>query len=527
MRFLFVLIVVHVQLHVVQSGTDTLSVIPMVAAAGNKCEGEDMKAAEDKAQKKNEEEIRKKSSKRWGPQLKYKIDDKGVPQKISDEPVEKTESEKCACHDSFALADGQSCVVCKGKAGAETVKSGPAECAKKTSPKEEPKKEEPKKDEKKDQKDQGGDKKEEPKKDEKKEGGEPPKAEPPKKEEKKQDEKKDEKPWWWDQLYGKDKPTEAPKCTEDSITVSPSTIKKGEAATISWDVTGKGTIKTIINFTTTDERGAPEKGSLGVVDGGSVDVSPERTATYTVKVANEIGTTVCKPPVKVFVKPADDDSDTITPDDEDRVSKRNKVLVNCDPAAIRAGETATVSWSCTAVTGSSFGTSTEDGSFSTGGSTEGSVDVTPLRDATYVVRCRDKFGKEFARKSCRISVAGGETNTVFTGIGDKKDASTPQSSSRPSVRLTAEPQRASKGTSVKVGWKSQHTASCVIYGPGCDTYGKDSPKCFKEVGRSGYIIGTLHETSLFRAECLAPDRRTKAVDTLTVEISDDEEESDE
>ncbi len=315
-----------------------------------------------------------------------------------------------------------------------------------------------------------------------------------------------QKPWWWDDLYGKNTPTEAPKCTEDSVSVTPKTIKKGETAAITWDVTGKGTLKTIINFTTTDEKGAAEKGSLGVVDGGSIDVSPERTTTYTIKVANEIGTNVCTPSVKVFVKPADEEDE----EEEDLTTEVGQADVSCDPETIRAGEEATVVWSCPAKSEKSVGTSTEDGEFSTGGSTEGSVDVKPIRDATYVIRCRDKFSKEIARNSCRVQVSGTSTGTTSGPSG-----------LRPTVSISAEPPAAPKGTSVKVTWKSQNTASCVVYGPGCDTFGKDSPKCFKEVGRSGYVTGNLYETSQFRVECLAPDRKTRASDSVTIEVSSD------
>lgn len=314
-----------------------------------------------------------------------------------------------------------------------------------------------------------------------------------------------QKPWWWDDLYGKNTPTEAPKCTEDSVSITPKTIKKGESATITWDVTGKGTLKTIINFTTTDEKGAPEKGSLGVVDGGSVDVSPERTTTYTIKVANEIGTNVCTPPVKVFVKPADEEDE----EEVDDTTEVGEADVSCDPETIKQGEEATVVWSCPAKSEKSVGTSTEDGEFTTSGDTEGSADVKPIRDATYVIRCRDKFNKEIARNSCRVEVSGVSTGTTTT------------SGARPTVSISAEPPAAPKGTSVKVSWRSQNTASCVVYGPGCDTFGKDSPKCFKEVGRSGYVTGNLYETSQFRVECIAPDRKTRASDAVTIEVSSD------
>lgn len=319
-----------------------------------------------------------------------------------------------------------------------------------------------------------------------------------------QQQQQNQKPWWWDDLYGKNTPTEAPKCTEDSVTVTPKTIKKGETATITWDVTGKGTLKTIINFTTTDEKGAAEKGSLGVVDGGSIDVSPERTTTYTIKVANEIGTNVCQPAVKLFVKPADEEEEEV----EDTTTEVAKADVSCDPESIKAGEEATVVWSCPGKSEKSIGTSTEDGEFTTNSDTEGSVEVKPIRDATYVIRCRDKFNKEIARNSCRVEVNGTSTGTQTSGA-------------RPTVSISAEPPAAPKGTSVKVSWRSQNTASCVVYGPGCDTFGKDSPKCFKEVGRSGYVTGNLYETSQFRVECLAPDRKTRASDSVTIEVSND------
>jgi hypothetical protein len=61
----------------------------------------------------------------------------------------------------------------------------------------------------------------------------------------------------------------------------------------------------------------------------------------------------------------------------------------------------------------------------------------------------------------------------------------------------------------------------VVYGPGCDTFGKDSPKCFKEVGRAGYVTGNLYETSQFRVECIAPDRKTRVSDSVTIEVSSD------
>jgi hypothetical protein len=222
-------------------------------------------------------------------------------------------------------------------------------------------------------------------------------------------------------------------------------------------------------------------------------------------VANEIGTNVCTPPVKVFVKPADEEDE----EEEDDTTEVGEADMSCDPETIKAGEEAAVVWSCPAKTEKSVGTSTEDGEFGTGGDAEGSANVKPIRDATYVVRCRDKFNKEIARSSCRVEVNGVSTTTTTT------------SGARPTVSISAEPPAAPKGTSVKVTWRSQNTASCVVYGPGCDTFGKDSPKCFKEVGRSGYVTGNLYETSQFRVECIAPDRKTRASDSVTIEVSSD------
>lgn len=309
-----------------------------------------------------------------------------------------------------------------------------------------------------------------------------------------------EKPWWWDQLYGQNTPTEAPKCTDGSLSAAPATVMKGETSTISWDVSGKGTIKSVVTYVTTDEKGAIQKGSLGVVDGGSVDVSPERSTTYTIKVANEIGTTVCTPAVKVLVRPADEKDTT------EATASPSRIDLQCEPSSIKSGESSNVMWSCPAKTEKSIGSSTEDSEFGTDGAAEGTMEVQPRRDATYVVRCRDRFDAEIGRGSCRIAVLA------------TSGSAAPGTNSRPRVHLSADPPVAPKGGSVKVSWRSDNTASCVIYGPGCDTYGRDSEKCYKEVGRSGYVTGNLYETSQFRAECIAPDRRTRASDAITVDL---------
>ncbi len=306
-----------------------------------------------------------------------------------------------------------------------------------------------------------------------------------------------QKPWWWEDT----KPTEPPKCVEDTEAEPAQIITKGESTTLSWTVTGKGTIKMVVNYVTQDDKGNQSKGTLGIVDGGSAEVSPDFTTIYKLKATNEIGTVTCKP-IKVIVKPVEEDDSTTT--------TKGEVDLTCDPEEIRANDPATVVWSCPNTSTTSLGTSTEDGTFATDGKTEGSYEVKPLRDATYVVRCRDKFDKEIGRNSCTVKVTGDTgTDTPVT----------PTVTNRPKVQITAEPPAAPQGSSVTVRWKSQSTASCVVYGPGCDTYGKDSPKCFKEVGRSGFVTGNLYETSTFRAECLAPDRKTRVSDSVTVEVS--------
>jgi hypothetical protein len=305
-------------------------------------------------------------------------------------------------------------------------------------------------------------------------------------------------------------PTEPPKCVEDSFAASPAIIYKGQSSDISWAVTGKGTITTIINYVTRNEQGAEEKGSLGAVSGGSVSVSPERSTTYTLKATNEIGTVTCKP-VRLSVRPKTEEDDTVFSDDGTGLSTGDLVLT-CDPGELQRGSEGEVTWeACPSGTKSTLGTSTEDASFATNGDPSGSVVVKPLRDSTYVVRCRDEFNNTLQRKSCSIHVTDGGT-AVTT-------ATEPTKGDRPAVEITAPP-TAVYGQSVRVEWKSKNAVSCVVYGPGCDEFGRGSPKCFKEVGRAGYVVGNIYTTSVFSVECRGKDRKTVVTDDVTVSVDD-------
>lgn len=326
----------------------------------------------------------------------------------------------------------------------------------------------------------------------------------------------------WDSVRGLfvSDPAPAASTTNDALTVSPSVIYRGQSATLNWAVTGKGKITTVVTYTTRDSDNTLITGSLAPVDGasGSVDVTPDNATTYTLKATNEVGTVRCRP-VRLSIRPktaADEAREAGGVDGLDTViaNATGKLKVVCEPEeyALNSGEQPTVSWSgCPAGSTSTLGTSSEDGAFSTDGTAnDGSVDVSPKRDATYVVRCRDQYNEELARASCRITVddSGPQTSTPTT------------SKNKPSVDIfiDSEDEVVEYGESVRVEWRSKNVASCVIYGPGCKKYGRNSNKCFKEIGRSGFVIGNIYEASEFVAECRAADRRTVVSDEVRIEV---------
>lgn len=312
-------------------------------------------------------------------------------------------------------------------------------------------------------------------------------------------------------------PTEPPSCAaggaaDQALTTSSSLIYAGQTATLSWGVTGKGKITTVVFYKTTDETGREMTGSLGAVDGGTgtKDVSPDRSTSYTLKATNEIGSVMCAP-VRVSVRPKTATDDVAT---DDPLSAR-QLQVTCEPSsyAPSSGEQPTVSWDmCPTGTTSTFGTSTEDGAFSTGGLVSGSADVSPQRDATYVVRCRNAYNEELSRSSCRIDVTGDTQKPIET-----------TSKTKPSVEIFVDNGNdvVAYGESVRVEWRSKNAASCVIYGPGCKRFGRSSTKCFKEIGRSGYVVGNIYETSDFVAECRGADRKSLATDEVVITVGSD------
>jgi hypothetical protein len=121
----------------------------------------------------------------------------------------------------------------------------------------------------------------------------------------------------------------------------------------------------------------------------------------------------------------------------------------------------------------------------------------------------DSSNDELARGSCRVSVS----DAIAPRSGSQSGSSV-----RPTASIFASVDSVEYGGSVKITWKSSGVVSCNIYGPGCDAYGRGSTKCFKETGRSGYVIGNLYETSEFVQECLAPDRKTRISDSVTIDV---------
>lgn len=307
-------------------------------------------------------------------------------------------------------------------------------------------------------------------------------------------------------------PTIPPVCGDSilkPLTVSPSTIYSGQSGMISWYLSGKGTITSVITYATTDVNGRPLSGSFGQTLGatGTKEIVPDRSTTYTLKATNEVGSVTC-PPVRVLVRPKTESDDA---EEVARGIDPNELRISCEPSSyvVASGERPVVSWDgCPSSTTSTVGLSTEDGAFTTHGMVRGSVDVSPLRDSSYVVRCKNKYNEEVGRASCRIDVESATTSA---------DA---QVRSKPSVQISISKQSPviEYGESIRVMWSSKNAASCTIYGPGCTRFGRSSSKCFKEIGRSGFVVGNLYETSTFSAECRGADRKTTVADEITIEV---------
>jgi hypothetical protein len=300
-------------------------------------------------------------------------------------------------------------------------------------------------------------------------------------------------------------PTEPPRCIQDSFSASPSVIYLGQTSTLSWALLGKGTIITAISYVTRDKDNKQIKGTLGIVTGGTIDVSPELSTTYTLKATNEIGSVTC-PPVRVSVRPK-------TEDDEPQVdSDPNAFSVRCVPDSIVKGESAEVEWEqCPSDKTTSIRISSEDLDFSYDQRTNtgGSHTVSPLKDTTYVGRCLTNEGKELARKSCSIMVS----DPLMSDVDEAR--------SRPSVQIAADPQSVGYGEKVTVSWKSKNTTGCIVYGPGCAENGREHPKCYKELGRAGAVTGSLYTTTHFIVECKGVDRKSMATDEAVASIEGD------
>ncbi|MFZ2593755.1 MAG: hypothetical protein WAX38_03215 [Minisyncoccia bacterium] len=289
------------------------------------------------------------------------------------------------------------------------------------------------------------------------------------------------------------KATTPPVCADDSARTL--TVVKGESTSLNWSVLSSGTLKTTVSYTSkVAGKNTPIKGTLGEVQDGSTEVSPDTDTTYTLKATNEIGSVTCKS-IKVLVK-------TDVAEVDDFTGK--KIVLSCSPKAVTRGSDATIRWTCPTLSKKSIGVSTQDGTFTTNNAVRGVATVSPLRTSLYSVKCTDLQEEDIGSASCSITVSDTTTNAT----------------SAPSVQLYADPVVVPSGEEVKVTWKSKNSVSCVIYGPGCDTYGTESLKCFKEVGLSGSIVGRVYGPTKFNAVCKNAQRVT-TTQSITLDVLED------
>ncbi len=205
-----------------------------------------------------------------------------------------------------------------------------------------------------------------------------------------------------------------------SLALNPEIILEGASSQLTWGSTG-ATSCVGTNFST------------GGSTSGTVNVSPSTTTGYSVRCTGPGGVDTASAQLTV-----------------DSVTQTATASLSVSPASIQTGNSATLSWS-SANADSCTGTN-----FSTGGSTIGSMSVSPSSTVTYGLECSNTGNSD----------TDSATLTVTQGPGGGGGGS------RPTADINASPRSILIGESSTISWTSTNADSCS--GTGFSTSGSTS-----------------------------------------------------
>jgi RHS repeat-associated protein len=159
-----------------------------------------------------------------------------------------------------------------------------------------------------------------------------------------------------------------PPPTINSFSANPGTVNSGQSSTLSWSIT---------NATSASiDQGVGSVNSAG----GSIDVSPATTTTYTLTATNAMGSDMAQVTVTVIPIPPTINSLSVNPD------------------TIDSGQSSTLSWTITNATSASI-----DQGIGSVNPSSGSVTVTPVSNTKYTLTATNSFRSVTAQVSVTVT----------------------------------------------------------------------------------------------------------------------------
>jgi D-alanyl-D-alanine carboxypeptidase len=132
------------------------------------------------------------------------------------------------------------------------------------------------------------------------------------------------------------------------------------------------------------------------------------------------------------------------PESKALVEENGDIEIECAPAALTIGSSASISWKCPTASQSRSHAQPNLASFNTKNKVQGVLRVAPKSKTTFTISCV-KANKVVATGSCTIPIT------------TRKQAL--------SVRLVARPSEVRPGERVELSWSSTHAKSCTLSGP--------------------------------------------------------------
>jgi D-alanyl-D-alanine dipeptidase len=176
------------------------------------------------------------------------------------------------------------------------------------------------------------------------------------------------------------------------------------------------------------------------------------------------------------------------------VEESGDIEIECTPATITPGSSASISWKCPAASQSRSHAQPNLASFNTKNKMEGVLKVAPKSKTTFTISCV-KANKVVATGSCTIPV-----------ITQKQTLS---------VRLSARPSEVRPGERVELTWSSANAKSCTLSGPDVSSQDMSGRVTTEEITRD--VTYTL--------TCIGQQKQQKITRTATVRFYTDTQDS--